>query len=112
MIFASLACGVGCLFQRGELEPLLQEFTTEGEDELKRVLQRMDTLVQVGTDLSTRPAADAPRETICLTCESCIELFLVQNKSSCHLQGNLDCSPLQLVTRNYQCILTGIHKSL
>lgn len=50
--FISMWC---CLLQRGELESLLQEFTSEGEEEMKRVLQRMDTLVQVGN--TSRPGS-------------------------------------------------------
>ncbi|XP_075881840.1 proline dehydrogenase 1, mitochondrial [Nelusetta ayraudi] len=45
--------------QRGELEPLLQEFTTEGEDEMKRVLQRMDTLVKHALENGVRLMVDA-----------------------------------------------------
>lgn len=37
----------GLFVQLGELEPLLKMFTTEEENQMKRILQRMDILVKV-----------------------------------------------------------------
>lgn len=40
---------LGLFVQLGELEPLLNEFTAEEENQMKRMLQRLDTLVKVNT---------------------------------------------------------------
>lgn len=37
----------GCFAQQGELEPLLEKFTAEEEEQLKRILQRMEILAKV-----------------------------------------------------------------
>ena len=38
-----------CLFaQTGQLEPLLNKFTEEEEEQMKRMLQRLDVLAKVG----------------------------------------------------------------
>lgn len=53
MIFGSLAShdahSLGLFFQLGQLEPLLEKFTVEEENQMKRMLQRMDLLVKVNT---------------------------------------------------------------
>uniref|UniRef100_A0A3Q3VI54 Proline dehydrogenase n=1 Tax=Mola mola TaxID=94237 RepID=A0A3Q3VI54_MOLML len=43
----------------GELEPLLKTFTMEEENQMKRILQRMDTLVKHATDNGVRLMVDA-----------------------------------------------------
>ncbi|KAM9858212.1 proline dehydrogenase 1, mitochondrial [Aulostomus maculatus] len=45
--------------ERGELQPLLQEFTTEEERQLKRILQRMDILAKHAVDNNVRLMVDA-----------------------------------------------------
>lgn len=49
MIFGSLApeCTLGLFVQLGEMEPLLQNFTEEDENQMKRILQRLDVLIKV-----------------------------------------------------------------
>lgn len=53
VIFASLAShgahSPGLSAQLGELQPLLETFTVEEEDQMKRMLERMDVLVQVNS---------------------------------------------------------------
>lgn len=38
---------LGLFVQLGEMEPLLQNFTAEEENQMKRILQRMDVLAKV-----------------------------------------------------------------
>lgn len=58
MIFGSLASHAEhplVLFvQVGELEPLLKNFTAEDENQMKRILQRLDVLVEVTLTKYTR----------------------------------------------------------
>ncbi|XP_034451801.1 proline dehydrogenase 1, mitochondrial isoform X2 [Hippoglossus hippoglossus] len=45
--------------QRGELEPLLEKFTTEEEEQMKRMLQRMDILAEHALENGVRLMVDA-----------------------------------------------------
>lgn len=58
MIFGSLAshaeCSLGLFVQLGEMEPLLKDFTAEDENQMKRILQRIDVLVKVTLTKYTR----------------------------------------------------------
>lgn len=45
---------LGLFVQLGEMEPLLKNFTAEEENQMKRILQRIDVLVKVTLTKYTR----------------------------------------------------------